>query len=180
MKKSCLICVAFILVILSACSRDGQGVAPRNYFCAELNGQSWEGRVESGLDNNKDEWHLGVVVYADKQQLIRREELSINKIPLNKGRYALNTMRKDSIINLLGSGYGTSKDDGDVACDYYKLLLSDSSNNYIELTEVDIERRRFKGEFSGTYIRTTVNTCDVTKSDTMRFRNGKFFIKLRD
>ena len=178
MKKSCLTCLAFILVILSACSRDGQGVAPRSYFCAELNGQAWEGVVSASI-NSMNELNIGVNTYADRKKRIARGSLTVEKIPIQALKQSLKPLKKDSVtLNILGTGYSTLKEDGDVLDGRYALVLSDSANNYIELTEVDLKRKRFKGEFSGTYVKT--NNPTGLASDTMRFRNGKFFIKLRD
>lgn len=172
--------LGIILILGNACgNKNGEGVSPRSYFRAELNGKDWEGSVKGGF-NGENEWYLGAVVYADKQQLIHREVLGIYSIPLHKGKFILKHDKNDSTtLGLPGSNYGTLKDDGDVACDYYDLLLSDSINNYIELTEVGTEQKRFKGRFSVTYLRTNTNICDETKLDTLRFRNGEFFLKLK-
>jgi hypothetical protein len=66
--------------------------------------------------------------------------------------------------------------DDDVSCGEYRLLESDSANNWVVFTEQKKNWRCIKGYFSGTYV-LYKNNCwspNPFPADTVRFRNGYF------
>ena len=176
MKYSTFIYSILITILFPSCHKDGDNVKPISYFCAELNGKSWQGETWAYIDNGDK---LSIISQVYKQK-IRQDRFSITYIPISKGRNTLRFPRKDSItFNLAGTNYRTLYEDGEYSCDEYTLVMSDSVNNHVEITDFDLDEKTFKGTFSGTYVRSTTNICDATKPDTMKFRKGKFNIRMK-
>lgn len=169
MKKTYWFSVIFIS--LFSCNKNGEGVAPKSYFCGKLNGEKWSGNVWAYPDSNNT-CYISIVVY--EKQIIR-ETLVLGKVNIQKGRQTLKPITQ---IYSSGSSYYTLLAD-DVLCDTYALWQADSVNNYVEITDFDIENKRFEGTFSASYLREQAFICDNTKPDTMHFRDCKFFVKLK-
>jgi hypothetical protein len=172
MKYFTLVYCFLFLGFLAACQKDGDNVKPSSYFCAELNGRSWNGQTWAYLHGDT----ISFISQLYKHK-IRQDWLAITYIPVRKGRIRI---YKDTInFTVADTIYRTLYEDGEYPCNNYTLLGSDSINNYIEITDFNMEEKIFKGVFSATYVRDSANACGILNPDTMKFRKGKFNIKLK-
>ncbi len=176
MKYSTFIYSILITILFTSCHKDADDVKPISYFCAELNGKQWQAQIGVYIDNGDK---FSIVAQTSKRKILQ-DWLNIAYIPIAKGRTPLDFLLKDSaVFNVGGTNYRTLQEDGEYPCDQYTLVMSDSVNNHVEITDFDLDKKTFKGTFSGTYVRSTTNICDATKPDTMKFRKGKFNIRMK-
>jgi hypothetical protein len=79
-------------------------------------------------------------------------------------------------IDAYGS-FGTAQSDGDVGCDFYEIIESDSTNNWVRIEKQSNEYNEVWGSFSMHLYRT--RTCSSTiYPDTLLITNGEFHFKL--
>jgi hypothetical protein len=172
----------FVLIAVFAtlaCSKKDN--APRWHWgtvTAEKNGALWEGEIYAGQNRP---YGQGIDIMIDRfnDRGFNRERIYLFKIPQMQRRYPLVNTDAREIDSLVGAVYHTSLDDGDVAGDSYVLLSGDSTENYVEITE--IKGKELYGRFQMSFIKgLSFGEQDPSAPDTVIFKNGIFHTRLID
>lgn len=168
--KSYLIILAFAFCFVQ-CKK--KSTVESNYYTgtasALFNGKNWQAKAALGLQN--DSFQINLDVY-EKNYL--RETLHFFTFPKKIGYYKLNFYPYNQVSLNPKSNYGTSKDDGDVACDSYNLDTL-YVNNYIRVISLDTIEKRIVCEFAAKYLIDTVVSnprCDSNWPNIITFTNG--------
>jgi hypothetical protein len=178
--KLLLLCFCLTLLVgVTSCKKekiDSKGTA-----AAYINGIYWQGEVRiisrygkfdmtlekyKRIEGTNVPWEIMGIQYFNKnlntQKLINGDSVSIYA-PWNA-------------IDAYGS-FGTAQSDGDVGCDFYEIIESDSTNNWVRIEKQSNEYNEVWGSFSMHLYRT--RTCSSTiYPDTLLITNGEFHFKL--
>ncbi len=168
---------------LFSCNKNDDGIGRRQWgtISAMKNGEFWEGEIYSLSKSYSFEAGQGVDIFINRynEKGYHREELYFYKVPDKVDKYPLSQtsfLDKDSLI---GADYFTSVDDGDVLGEIYYLILNDSIEDYIEIT--DVSGKELFGRFQASFAKDTTSLDgDPSAPDTVIFTNGKFHTKVLD
>ncbi len=173
------------ILFFSSCKKEHLDEIPyTGNVNALINGVLWEGDAHM-LDRGST-FHLGGDKYKDIGNgiVVPWEHLGmayINKSVGNRQKI----IPEDSLyftippqtIHAYGA-FGTSQDDGDVACDLYQVLGNDSVNNWVRVIRQENNYSEVWGSFSMHLYR--IYTCNVsTYPDTLLITNGSFYFKIK-
>lgn len=92
--------------------------------------------------------------------------------------------KSDSTLNLTpliaktSAFFGTFKPDGDVTCEDFSVIDSDSANNLVQITKQINNYSEVYGTFKLSLIK-TINCSTSHYSDTIKLNNGYFHLKLK-
>lgn len=111
-----------------------------------------------------------------------RETLFFNKIDYQKGLFQIDTFDVRVDTFRIGGGYYTSSDDGDVGCDFYKVLSGDGIQNQVEIISYNEKTRIVEGKFDVTLIidLSFRPRCNPNAPDTIRFSDGWFRTRIKE
>jgi len=174
MKK---IIVAYLLVVVGfGCNKEDK--LPKAEAKVGFNGEQWEAKAcwayKSDRDVSKLTIRMGFEAHQDYVN-----GLTLYNLTPTIGRQILKPTNYDS-LGLIYATY-TSSQEEDVTGDEYKVVESDSLNNWVNITSAkDDFTKDIYGEFSVTMVRKK-SFPNSPFPDTVRFRNGTFYIsKVRD
>ncbi|HAD13735.1 MAG TPA: hypothetical protein DCF33_15015 [Saprospirales bacterium] len=162
-----------VSVSLISCSKE----EPNDYYwgtaSAQLNGSSWQ--PEPRATTNKPygqgiDFSLGR--FLDNG--LKKEALSIYKIPPQVGRHPISQTEVRDIDSLSGAKLFTLID-GDVLGDVYHPLEG-STDNYLEITKM--EGDEIWAEFQIAFVRVSVGSVDNNYPDTIRLTQGKIHTRI--
>ncbi len=125
---------------------------------------------------------LHIVMEKSTSEGIRREVLSITKIPPAVGTYPVHIFKNCQENKLVGSGYSLVGADGDVLLDSYRVL--ETEDNWVEVTDYNANTGEIRGNFQIAFVHG--GAYDVVKRekvvtsfpDTVRFTNGQFHTRV--
>ncbi len=110
---------------------------------------------------------------------ILKESLSFLNVINNKLTQPVfsfnNSLLKDPNLS---SSYGTSRDDGDVGCDYFKALQLNNFSNEIKINYYTPTNGEISGTFQCVYIISKFPKCNLNSPDTIWIKNGVFSTKV--
>ena len=173
-----LILLVFSLVCLVGCEDDDIPIPSvyGGYVNALKNGDGWNGyswgHFSIGREGN-DTVDLQVAIF-DEQGGTPLETVGFANVPYQFGVYSLNEPDPWNHV-LCESSHGTFF--GHQVSGHYIVNVRDSTN-FLEITEVDYDRKELRGRFQATMIRKVVNPPNGYIPDTVRFTNGEFLIQL--
>ncbi len=169
-----------IFVCFSTCKKEGI-IYSNGKASAMVNGMLWESEVRVATLYDKFDMTLEKYKNIDGN-LLPWETMGIDYF--NKNLQYQNIIASDSIksfapwdaVNAYGS-FGTAQDDGDVECDFFVVIESDSTNNWVRIDRESNNYNEVWGSFSMHLYRT--NTCNVSiYPDTLLITNGQFHFEL--
>lgn len=136
------------------------------------NGEYWIGQGRGSVNNMGIGVDFGYEVFS--KEGILRQGLDFNKIPLNKGIYAVKNTDWQSKDTIPGCQFTTISHDGDVVEDIYLVHESDDESN-VTVINYDETSRRLKGEFRlKLYIDPKSPKTNPNNPDTIVFTKGQF------
>lgn len=175
-----LFILSYLLLLFATCKKDEPEGDYFGYCKFTVNGQEIRFNKCTGniLYNNSDS-----ITFSFKKWdgLILKESIGFFKAHKNIAiRQKVYKIELPIVFSKkLTSVFSTLSDDGDVLCDVYNVLESDSLINNITITSYNERTRKIKGTFEVTYIIDTSGTkCRATAPDTLRIRNGEFCTKI--
>lgn len=170
-----LISICLLSLILTACNKEK--IESNGKVSALLNGMFWQGEIRAAtrfdkldlvmekyqhIGNNFLPWETMQIVYFQKNLLKQRI------IPSD----SLKVYAPWDAIHAYGN-FSTAQSDGDVACDLYQIIESDSTNNWVRIDREAGNYSQVWGSFAMHLYRT--QTCNSTVyPDTLLITNGKF------
>jgi hypothetical protein len=183
--KNLLIGATICCVWLSGCNKKQYQIESPTYgkTTVEINGKEWKEDIKSVIYNNNDRFEFSAFKYKKVDDVwVVFEILTFGDIRKNKNMQLIEklqignpyTANLDSAYNW--SSFGTTRDDGDVNCDYYRVWESDSTNNWIQITKEKDNYKEVWGTYSVTFLRES-GCASSPYTDTLRFRNGSFHFK---
>jgi hypothetical protein len=146
-----------------------------------INGSSWNGNVRTineeryiiiaekykSIDGISVPWEILYLALLDKND---------TTITLHVEDYAL--VHTQPELARTYASFSTMQDDGDVWCDLYEVVESDSINNWVHITQQNKNFTEIWGEFSITLHRKSGCPSSVYP-DTLRIKDGEFHIYLK-
>ncbi len=172
MKNSIL--VLLCVLVWASCRKKENPMQSVGEVSVLINGYPFTGLVNSYLTNT-----LGfkIIKYKDigNGEIVPWENFGIGN--LQKSLFAQQVF-KDFYLNdsIVAARFATAQDDGDVLCDYFEVLESDSTNNWVQITREENGYQEIWGKFSVTMIRTD-GCASSPYPDTLRFREGSFHVR---
>lgn len=130
------------LLVFLACKKESipiyyPGEMEFGKMTAKKEGKDW---IASGAarrhNNDPNSTFFCVRAGTYSEEGFSREDLSFCEIPFIVGKYKVSGLTTDMDDGFVGSSYGTSRDDGDVAEDNY-IVDETADDNYIEVTYLD-------------------------------------------
>lgn len=139
---------------------------------ANKNGKKWAASVYATIHDVPYQNYFLLHFNTYEQGIYLRETLSTS-IPLSIGKYNL---IKDSYDYLIDDGkfrasYGLSEDDGDVQGEYY--ILSEQSNNSLEITYMDTINGIVHGKFNALFL-VKEPKKNIISPECVQFTDGEF------
>ena len=163
-------------MVMNSCRKnDDNSGSEKASISSSLNGGTW---VCDDLYASQKGDYININVYKKNQYGDNHENLNFSCIRRNLLRQKVKPHNAATKFDSLQSTFYTLQG-GDVACDYYDVLTSDTENNYIQ---IEGERNNYKeiwGNFSMTYIRTESCSPNSLWPDTVRLREGKFHLFIK-
>ena len=113
------------------------------------------------------------------EELLRREELYIQIVPINIGTFAIfDNYQWQQNQSLSFGSYSRSTADGDVSDGFW--AIDTLCTNYIEITRLNLEDKEVEGRFEMHLKMKTQGTNGVLYSERINFLNGKFEAEIED
>jgi hypothetical protein len=176
--KFLILIVLYILMLFSNSCKKKQSIQNNGNATATLNGKPWTGILQA---KNNERFSFSIIIYKEFDGiLLPFDGLGFGLV--NKNIKVQKLSIRDSMVNLnpllakTYSSFSTSQGDGDVLCDMYEVLESDSLNNWIKIETEKNNFTEMSGIFNVTLLR--IRTCGSSLySDTLKFTNGHFNIK---
>jgi len=147
---------------------------PDSFLCTAakevpgLGSVPWTANVLGGIRDGK--LIITFITYEDSVNVHARERLSFNNIPLNIGKYIV-----ESDTYLPFSNYSRWLSDGDVLNALWEL--APEMDNNIEVVQLDSTSRTITGKFNVHFKITTQGSFGFVHSEKINFVNGKFYMK---
>jgi len=184
MTKSIVLCILFCMCII-ACKKKVYEKEMPTYgeTSTEINGVKWSNDIKDVIYDEK-----GFSFFAFKYKEVGGvhtvfEILSFHKIEQTKDRQTVRawiigqpSSNPDSIY--LDATFTTTQADGDVSCDLFQILETDSVNNWIQITKEEGNYNEVWGNYSATFTRHS-GCASSPYTDTLRMRNGSFHFKFK-
>lgn len=171
----------FFVIILTIVSCKKDQYDPSLHWgtvSGEKNGIHWEAQLYAGV-NKPYEQGIDILIEKYNSNGYKREELYIFKIPSKIQKKSLTDTDVRSIDTLASALYGTLQDDGDVGGDSYYLILNDTIEDYIEITQINGDE--IKGKFQMSFYKDLrYGEADPSTPDTIVFKNGQFHTRIVD
>lgn len=167
--------LGFVFFAIS-CKKDPK-IVVKGELTVNINGVEWVGSINKPTATKFD---INATRYKSIDKVFVNESgLLISNIPFE---LKTSTLKKIDFTQQdqknLFCGFFTYQDDGDVACDTYEIIETDSVNNWIKVTKQTNNYAEVWGTFSATFFRK--QGCSATKyADTLRFRDGVFHAYLK-
>lgn len=108
-----------------------------------------------------------------------RESIGVLNIPRKNGwnrLYKVDYLNPDSLKTI--AVYYSLTDDGDVICDHYNVIESDSLSNFVQVDSYDKNSSEVSGKFSFKML-IKLPKCNLSAPDTLVFKNGSFHTVIR-
>ena len=168
------------LLAFLACKKESipiyyPGDMPFGKMMGKKEGYDWVASSYAQQQDN-DPAYFGILASTCTIEGFLRETLGLNKIPMKTGSYKISGPYNNIFDGFVGSSYGTSRDDGDVAEDNY-IVDETADDNYIEITYLDTIANLVKGKFTVTYVVTTEHAGNPNNPDKVKFSDGEFEVE---
>lgn len=180
--KGKIILLVLLSIAIVTC-KDKEMTEPKNIYygtgSANLSGYFWAGKTRTKFFNTCNNGSMNIIIDEYNNE-IQKSELVIQAVPLSKGDFYLK-LYKNVPCDSLATSFNTRISDGDVAGNFYKLLTSDSIQDWLNITTFNDESLEFNGEFQASFYRdTSLPKFDFSLPDTLVFTNGIFNGKLME
>ncbi|MBX3163352.1 MAG: hypothetical protein KF900_02635 [Bacteroidetes bacterium] len=146
---------------------------------AEINGKQEHFFVTTDTVRNKLS-RFNIYFGASYPSSYNNKSVTIGGIEKNLISQRIYTLTLDTNIVQIRTNamFYTTWNDGDVLCEVFEALESDSLNNYVMITKQNNNYEEVFGTFSLTFIKT--QDCEGRHyADTLRIRNGYFHLYLK-
>lgn len=169
--KHLVLITGFISLFICGCIKQndttikGDGVA-----YADFNGV----RGEYAPFASHDKYFPNKLNFAFTREINIDISEDFNFMRINKTLEKQILVSDDITDSLTFAAFYTSSDNQHSVCDNYLLILSDTVNNWLQITEEYNNFKELKGSFSATFIK--VRNCSFSYPDTVKIRNGTFHI----
>jgi len=143
----------------------------------KINGTTWNGQITS---INKEE--IGYLAQTHKYisgVKIPWEGFGMGNFIKVLGTFRIEGYDTNSVFNPSLSktaSFGTSQDDGDVGCDLFKVIESDSLNNWVNIWQEKDDFKEVWGTFQVSLYR-VAGCASSPYPDTLRLTDGQFHLK---
>lgn len=183
MKKILILGLVFCVSFASCRKKDEYKIEDTTYgtTATEINGTSWNQDIKLVELGDSDKFSFYAFKYKDVDGTpIVFEVLSFNQIDKikNKQQNVKSWNLGQSGNNYLNARFTTTQDDGDLSCDRFEILETDSTNNWIQITKEEDDYNEVWGNYSATFVR-KYGCPSSPYTDTLRFRNGSFHFKFK-
>lgn len=165
-------------LLAGSCTKDKNDDNYWGYANAQKNGQSWSGKI-AAANNTRIPDRFDIVIDRYNAESIQEENLGFQNIPKIPGR---NRLYKIDFVNYdpqkTTAVLFTNREDGDVQCDLYNVIETDSINNFIQIDSYNQNNNEVKGRFALKLI-IRLPKCRNNAPDTLVFINGDFHTKIK-
>lgn len=175
MKSTIIIAIFIAVTALISCKKDKKIIPTSGTASAMINGENWSINTVKG----KVMSDTSIVFWVGVQKLDEYNE------PYPYEDLVFRIFKKTDIqlpqvdINILPYvHFGTSIENGHANNEEFEILLSDTTNNWVQITEESGDYKEIKGKFSLTLIKTDVGIDPNRYPDTLRIRDGVFSVTL--
>ncbi len=169
-------------LIFIGCKKEEQGFtnkADNSNVSAQLNDEDWFGSGQGSLAfNRRDSFNAGFFVTENG---FLRASLNLSMIPMREGKHIILDMMERALRDSLRpchAGYTSFLSDGDVIGEWWDST-ADSLFNYCIVDRMDTINNIIEGRFQVELVKEPTRDFFDTP-DTLRFKNGKFFFKLKE
>lgn len=141
------------------------------------NGQAWSAKVIGNNNSNTSAFNLSFSRFNEAG--FERESIGVLNIPKKNGwnrLYKVDYLNPDSLKTT--AVYYSLTDDGDVICDHYNVIESDSLSNFVQVDSYDKNSSEVSGKFSFKML-IKLPKCNSSAPDTLVFKNGSFHTVIR-
>ena len=163
-----------IIIMINSCRKNDISDDEIASTSLLLNGESWVG---DDMFAKQIDDYIHIRVYNKNQYGDNHEGLNFSCVRRNLSIQRVKPYEPATRFDTLQSVFYTLQG-GDVGCDYYDVLVSDTINNYIQIKGQNNDYKEIWGNFSMTYIRTESCSPNSLWPDTVRLRDGKFHLYL--
>ena len=165
-----------ITLIFSSCGKDKDSNDP-GQATATFNGSTWTAKASfapSALASTC--FNLAFRTYSSQGFL--RQELTVLNIPRRVGLNRVWTIdfTAPSDSTKVGCHLATLIDDGDILCDKYRIVSTDTAFNRLEVQQYDLAGKRVSGSFNLKFA-VSLPKCNPSAPDTILLTNGQFSTK---
>lgn len=144
---------------------------------AKKAGQDWSASAFGQLHSGNSEY-FGVTFVTFSEDGFLRETIYLNEIPIRTGVFEVKRTIAGIYDGFVGSNYGTSLDDGDVADDYY-YLDEEIDDNILEVTFIDTITMMARGTFNLNFVRSENDqNPNPINPEKVEFSEGTFEVQI--
>jgi hypothetical protein len=139
---------------------------------------SWTANCEAYIVDNT--LQIRVTTVQDTIDKGTREEIYCGYIPLRQEYYSVGTFNpyaQPVIYNTFGT-YSRLLDDGDVLDAHW--TVDESEQNFIEITNLDLDSKRVEGRFDLYFLMKTQGTHGIMYSEQINFKTGNFKARITE
>jgi hypothetical protein len=168
-----------VFMLLVSCNKDHETDDPYwGTVTALQNGQAWSARI---IGNHTSTYTaaFNLSFSRSNQAGFERESIGILNIAWKTGWnrvYKIDYLIPDSLKTT--AVYYSVTDDGDVICDHYHVIDTDSLFNFVQVGSYDNNTREVRGNFSLKML-VKLPKCNLSAPDTLIFSNGTFHTIVR-
>lgn len=170
-----------ISTIFSFCNKENN--SEYGTLKVKLNGDKWTGKVNVNTSMVAGKFTIGVSRMIKMEGVyICRDQLGLSFLYRTKDQQRL--FSTDSIANYdpansrTSASFGTTQDDGDVMCDLFEVIDSESENNYFIITKEENDFSEIWGKFAVS-LKKTISCSASEYPDIIRFTDGEFHVFLK-
>ena len=168
----------FIISLFFSCEKDNQS-NHTGQASAQFNNSSWNAKViTSKISSSENRFNMAMQM-SNGQGILRQELVFLN-IPRKVGPeriWSFDLMNPMDTAKVSCS-LATIIDDGDVLCERYNVIASDSASNQIRIDQYDRSQSIVAGTFK-LKMAIRLPKCNPTSPDTIYFTNGAFYSKFQ-
>ncbi|MFN0035714.1 MAG: hypothetical protein ACKVUS_11655 [Saprospiraceae bacterium] len=170
--------------MLAACKKDKGATSILEIWDAGPMDTGWGSAVRDGsvwqatafaVHHSTDTNYIGLYFNTYTTDGSRREQILLNEIPLQLGKYPLKGHISEIYDGSVGSTYGCAEDDGDVLGAAYH---PDDGEGIFELTKLDMVNKVVAGTFTRIVFKNRISNSPYPQ--TVIFENGKFEMSITD
>lgn len=171
----------FIITLFSYCDKENK--SDYGTLKVKLNGDKWTGKVNVNTGIVAGKFSIGVARMIKMEGVyICRDQLNLSFLRRTKDHQTLLSMDSlatvDPVNSRTSASFGTTQDDGDVLCDQFEVIDSESANNYLLITKEDNNFSEIWGKFAIS-LKKTVSCAESEYPDIIRFTDGEFHVFLK-
>jgi hypothetical protein len=167
-----LFVISFGLVL--SCHKLPKEPAFEEKFTAIKNGKPWSGKSAAIFNNSRS--RFDILCDSTNEYGVGLEEILLRNIPFSQGTYRLRNPTGQQDFSRIISSFSTHVNDSYTG--EFKIMESDSLQNFITILSVDSVSKEIIGTFNATFILWFKSEDVPNNPDTIRFKNGVFNTKL--